>query len=118
MDTQNTFGPWLKQRRKQLDLTQDELAALVSCSPVTIRKIEANQRRPSKQVAVALAQALQVDPLEIARFLAEARGITPQALIPSPFLERHMPLSDVSLVKRPAEIAAVCGLLRRAWQSR
>ena len=33
-----SFGEWLKQRRKALDLTQNELAERVGCSLATIRK--------------------------------------------------------------------------------
>ena len=46
-----SFGAWIQQRRKALDLTQDELARRVGCSPSAIRKIESDERRPSRQVA-------------------------------------------------------------------
>lgn len=110
MDVQDSFGQWVKERRKELDLTQEELAGLVSCSPVTIRKIEANQRRPSKQMADGLARALQVDTLNDKQFLAEARRITPH---PPSFPDARISLPGIWLVKRPAEIAAVCSLLRQ-----
>src|SRR3954470_8637570 len=45
-----SFGQWLRQRRKALDLTQEDLAQLVGCSAETIRKYEADKRRPSKQL--------------------------------------------------------------------
>ena len=48
MRLHGSFGLWLKQRRKSLDLTQADLADQVGCSTTTIRKIEADQRRPSK----------------------------------------------------------------------
>jgi predicted ATPase/DNA-binding XRE family transcriptional regulator/Tfp pilus assembly protein PilF len=60
MTTSNTFGEWLKQRRRQLDLTQQELADQVGCSVGTIRKIEGNARRPSKQLAELMAGALKI----------------------------------------------------------
>jgi len=41
------FGQWLRQRRRSLDLTQTELASLVGCSTVNIRKLENGERRPS-----------------------------------------------------------------------
>ncbi len=34
-----SFGSWLKQRRKTLDLTQAELARLVGCATVTIHSL-------------------------------------------------------------------------------
>src|SRR5215207_5779708 len=54
-----SFGAWLKQRRKALDLTQADLARLVGCAVVSIRKIEADEQRPSRQTAERLAQHLQ-----------------------------------------------------------
>ena len=69
-----TFGDWVKQRRKQLDLTQEQLSQQVNCSVVTIRKIEADQRRPSRQVAELLARSLHVPEAEWPAFLSFARG--------------------------------------------
>src|SRR5262245_22351570 len=40
-----SFGAWVRQRRRALDLTRDELAAHIGCSVVTIRYIEADERR-------------------------------------------------------------------------
>jgi hypothetical protein len=51
MNSPDTFGQWMKQRRKELDLTREELAGRVACSPVAIKKIEADERRPSKPMA-------------------------------------------------------------------
>ena len=46
-----SFGAWLRRRRRALDLTCDELAAQIGCSVVTIRRIETDERRPSKPPA-------------------------------------------------------------------
>jgi len=43
--TVDSFGYWLRRRRKALDLTQEALAGRVSCSVFSIRKIEADERR-------------------------------------------------------------------------
>ena len=56
----NSFGYWLRRRRKALDLTQEALAQRVSCSGFTIRKIEADERRPSRQLADRLAAVLAI----------------------------------------------------------
>jgi transcriptional regulator with XRE-family HTH domain len=42
-----SFGAWLSQRRKALDMTQRGLALSVSCAVATIKKVEADERRPS-----------------------------------------------------------------------
>ena len=72
-----TFGSWVKQRRRELDLTQEELSLRVGCSLVLIQKIEGGRRRPSKQIAELLAQHLAVpdgDRQDFVRF-ARARSV-------------------------------------------
>jgi predicted ATPase/transcriptional regulator with XRE-family HTH domain len=64
MESKTSFGSWLKQRRKVLDLTQDDLARQAGCALSTIRKIEQDQRRPSRQVAQHLLMCLGVSPSE------------------------------------------------------
>ena len=60
MDVTIPFGSWLKQRRKSLDFTQEELAEQIGCSVWMIMKIESGARRPSRQIAERLAHTLQV----------------------------------------------------------
>src|SRR5262245_5388190 len=74
MEMDASFGSWLRRRRRALDLTQDELGDRVGCSPNTIRKIEADERRPSKQLAELLANQLQIPAAERVNFLKAARG--------------------------------------------
>src|SRR5262245_51586910 len=69
-----SFGAWVRQRRRALDLTRDELAARVGCAAVTIRHIETDERRPSKQLAARLADCLQLSADERPAFLQAARG--------------------------------------------
>ncbi|HEX9438853.1 MAG TPA: helix-turn-helix domain-containing protein, partial [Roseiflexaceae bacterium] len=69
-----SFGYWVRRRRKALDLTQAELAARVGCAEVTVRRIEADERRPSRQIAALLAEQLQIGPAERAAFLQAARA--------------------------------------------
>lgn len=70
----HSFGYWLRRRRKALDLTQDALAQRVSCSGFTIRKIEADERRPSRHLAQRLALALAISQDELSDFLDAARA--------------------------------------------
>ena len=53
---ETSFGFWIKRRRKSLDLTQQELARRIGCSPSLIFKIESDERRPSRQIAELEAQ--------------------------------------------------------------
>ncbi|MFL5735103.1 MAG: tetratricopeptide repeat protein [Chloroflexia bacterium] len=55
-----TFAQWLKKRRRAVGLTQEELADRIGCSPETIRKFEKGTRRPSKQMAELIAEAVGV----------------------------------------------------------
>ena len=73
MTDRTSFGRWLKQRRKALDLTQEALAERVGCAVTTIRKIEAGVLRPSRQMAELLADQLDLPAAERAAFLSAAR---------------------------------------------
>jgi predicted ATPase/class 3 adenylate cyclase/DNA-binding CsgD family transcriptional regulator len=74
MERTNSFGYWLRRRRKARDLTQDDLARLVACSVETIKKIETDLRRPSRQMAERLADCLAIPLEERAAFLKAARA--------------------------------------------
>jgi predicted ATPase/class 3 adenylate cyclase/Tfp pilus assembly protein PilF len=74
MAAEASFGHWLQRRRKALDLTQEALAQRVGCAAETLRKIEADARRPSRQVAERLADALELPPDERLAFTRAARA--------------------------------------------
>lgn len=59
-----SFGEWLKAARRAHDLTQYELARRIGCAEITIRKIEANQLRPSKRLLHLLLRELKVVPAQ------------------------------------------------------
>jgi predicted ATPase/DNA-binding CsgD family transcriptional regulator/tetratricopeptide (TPR) repeat protein/transcriptional regulator with XRE-family HTH domain len=69
-----SFGLWLKHRRISLDMTQQVLATQAECSARTIRQLEANGRRPSRQLAQRLALVLGVSPTARQAFVDFARG--------------------------------------------
>src|SRR5215475_13437341 len=77
METTASFGYWVRRRRKALDLTQLALAEQVGCSAAAIKKIEADERRPSRQIAERLADVLNVPASQHAIFLECARGLRP-----------------------------------------
>lgn len=119
METVNSLGYWIRRRRKALDMTQDELAQRVGCATVSLRKIEADERRPSQQMAQRLAVCLALPPEDHARFIAAALGQHATARLPapvSPHLRQtigNLPTPLTSLVGRRAEIAAITGSFRR-----
>ena len=74
---EKSFGRFIRQRRHELDLTQEELARRVGCAAITVRKIEAEDARPSVQIAERLAMALAIPLSERAEFVRRARAINP-----------------------------------------
>ncbi len=108
-----SFGRWLRQQRRQLDLTQAELARQVGCAAVTIRKLEADALRPSKQMAERLALSLQVPPAQSADFMAFARAAPDHDSRPTPAPPRrhNLPLQLTPLIGRTTEVNAVAALL-------
>jgi len=52
METALSFGYWIRRQRKALDLTQQVLAERVGYSLAEIKKIESDERRPSRQIAM------------------------------------------------------------------
>ncbi|MEP7189115.1 MAG: helix-turn-helix domain-containing protein, partial [Roseiflexaceae bacterium] len=69
-----SLGLWIKRRRKALDLTQAALAQRVGCSLDLIQKIEADARRPSREMAARLADMLDLAADERAPFIQAARA--------------------------------------------
>jgi predicted ATPase/DNA-binding XRE family transcriptional regulator len=117
-----TFGAWLKRRRKLLDLTQDDLGRLAGCSGAAIRKFEAEERKPSRELAESLAHTLQIPDPELEAFIQLARGIRPghfPAVTPAGSTPAHLPPDNLpapltSLVDRIHDVAAVSALLSDA----
>ena len=89
------WGEWLKRRRKALDMTQDELAQRAGCSASALRKIETGERRPSKQLARLLAEALEIPIEDQQTFLRIARGELNLERLRGSSIETPPPLSDV-----------------------
>jgi transcriptional regulator with XRE-family HTH domain len=121
-----SFGRWLKLRRLTLDLTQHDLGQLVGCSPETIRKIEADERRPSQQIAERLAGHLAIPAAEHDAFVKAARAALCPDQLAAPTrtadqapwqLPRHrrynLPSPPTPLIGREHEVAAVAALLQR-----
>jgi non-specific serine/threonine protein kinase len=126
----SAFNQWLKRQRRARDLTQEELADRVGCALVTLRKIEAGERRPSKEIAGRLADALAIPDSERERFVAFARAVYPDEIAESapeiavdasflppgarpgpPDPHHNLPAQLTSFIGREREIAEVRRLL-------
>ncbi|MGB3061579.1 MAG: helix-turn-helix transcriptional regulator, partial [Anaerolineae bacterium] len=74
MISTQTFGQWLKQRRKALGLTQKDLAQRAGCAEVTLRKIEAGDSHPSATLAASLARAVGAADADLPAIVGVAVG--------------------------------------------
>jgi transcriptional regulator with XRE-family HTH domain len=69
-----SFGKWLRYKRIAHDLTREGLAERVGYSAATIRKLEAEERRPSAQLVERLAELFAIPASERTAFFRFARG--------------------------------------------
>jgi transcriptional regulator with XRE-family HTH domain len=127
MDPEVSFGAWFTRRRKALDLTREQLAGQVGYSVSALRKIEGDERRPSRQMAELLANCLQVPPDQRPTFVKVARGqlrverlaaavpTTATGLAPGDELPRpapRLPRPPTPLIGREPELTELARLLR------
>ncbi|GAO73816.1 ATP-binding protein [Meiothermus ruber] len=115
-----SFGYWLKRRRKALDLTQTELARRARCATATIRKIEADERKPSPELAGLLANALEISPQERSTFFQAVHDVRAvERLMQGDFAQivrsapNNLPAPLTSFINRVQDNAAVVALLTR-----
>ena len=118
-----SFGEWLKRRRKVEGLTQEQLAEKVSCSTITLRKIEGEERRPSAQIVERLAEVFNIPSNEQTAFLRFARGDWRSApaetredapwRVSSGIPRSNLPATVNSLIGREHEISDICNYLQR-----
>ena len=106
----------MRTRRKQLDLTQAELGRRAACSEATIRKIEADERKPSRQLAELLARALLIPPINTQRILTVTRGTYLEEpnyqtteVMPT---NNNLPALLTSTINRVRDQTALIGLLK------
>ncbi len=122
MHENRTFGTWLRQRRKELGLTQDGLAERVGCSVEMVRKLEAGTARPSHHLAGIVIARLDVPPAAHPALVQWARGGAPPAdgpaaapavVAPVTRWPTNLPAPLTDSSGREKERAAVTTLLRR-----
>lgn len=113
---------WIKRRRQQLDLTQEQLAKRACCSVFAIRKIEMGERRPSRQLAELMAKSLEIPSEDQSTFVKVARGELsierlaclahefPPAEKPSP-VPGNLPRLLTAFIGREPELTALGQLL-------
>jgi len=118
--TETPFGKWLKFKRKASDMTQQQLAERVGCTAIAIRKMEAEERRPSQQIAELLAQIFDIPISERNSFIQYARGswdfapagINENAPWRIPEVNSNVPHPLTSFIGREKLVEDVTGLLK------
>jgi DNA-binding XRE family transcriptional regulator len=60
-----SFGRVIRERRRQLDLTQEEVARRINASGSYIAHLEKGKRRPPGAVVAKLAEALRLDACDL-----------------------------------------------------
>ncbi len=105
---ETSFGAWLRRLRRSHDLTQEALAEQAGCAVDTLRAIETERRRPSRELAEILAKCLAVPEAERAAFVQLARRGQP-APSPAPPVPPAATsgLTSIPLIGRAAELAVL-----------
>jgi predicted ATPase/DNA-binding XRE family transcriptional regulator len=75
MKEEISFGRWLYNRRRALDLTRQALANQAGCAEITLRRIENDTLKPSKELALILLEKLGIPKNDYPRWLEFARGL-------------------------------------------
>src|SRR5215475_3898357 len=70
-----SFGTWLRQKRRALDLKQKAFADQVGCAEITVRRMEADEYKPSNELAFVLFEKLGIPEPERPQWVRFARGL-------------------------------------------
>lgn len=119
MPDQTHFGQWLKRCRSEYGLTQAELAEQAGCTVSAMKKYEAGSRRPSRVLAVRLAELLHVLPEQRDAFVRSARAPARSTLAGvAAAAHRHSPhgpqlaIPPTPLLGRASDLATASALVR------
>jgi len=119
-----SFGYWVRRWRKALDMTQEQLASQVACAVVTVKKIEMDERRPSRQMAERLARCLNIPEAQRSNFIQVATRekpvytlYLPEKPVSTPAESRlvsKIPVPPTRLIGRRAEVEGIKDCVLRA----
>src|SRR5919108_2392725 len=112
-----SFGEWLRQRRRMLDLTQQALADQIGCARITLRRIEAEALKPSKELALILLDKLGIPEIERPQWVPFARGVSGFPAKPSYSFSNkpltNLPASLTNFIGREKEQAEITNLIAK-----
>ena len=112
-----SFGKWLRQKRRALDLTQEAFADQAGCARITLRRIESDALKPSKELALLLLEKAGIPQHEHEAWLPFARGLADLPLkqtisFPAP-IRNNLPASLTTFIGREKEQADVIQLIHK-----
>src|SRR6185503_4471988 len=111
MSESTSFGTWLRQQRRALDLTQKALAEQVGCAEITVRRMEADEYKPSSELAFLLFEKLGIPESQRAEWVRFARGLTDYPFHPLPDQtheqKTNLPIPLTSFIGREKEVERV-----------
>ena len=107
-----SFGTWLRQKRRSLDLTQKALADQVGCAEITVRRMEADEYKPSSELARVLLEKLGIAEPERTQWVRFARGLGeyPKHQISSSTSHDHktnLPIPLTSFIGREKDVERI-----------
>jgi predicted ATPase/DNA-binding XRE family transcriptional regulator len=113
-----SFGTWLRQHRRALDLTQQAFADQVGCARITLSRIEADTLRPSQQLASIILEKVGIPQMDREQWVRFARGLSglPSKDIQSTTSVRpqtNLPTSLTSFIGREKEQAEILKLITK-----
>lgn len=110
-----SFGKWLRQQRRALDLTQQAFADQVGCARITLRRIESGALKPSKELALLILEKAGVPSDEREAWIPFTRGQSPLPAKPTNPLPQNfrtnLPASLSTFIGREKEKNQVISLL-------
>jgi predicted ATPase/DNA-binding XRE family transcriptional regulator len=112
-----SFGEWLRQQRRMLDLTQQALADQVGCARITLRRIESGARKPSKELAHILLNKLGIPETEHPQWILFARDLSSfPAISTNSFSNKpitNLPAALTNFIGREKEQAEITKLIAK-----
>lgn len=111
-----SFGTWLRQKRRSLDLTQKAFADRVGCAEITVRRMEADEYKPSRELASVLFENLGIPEAECPQWISFARGLAALPLSSTPPLNKpltNLPAPLTTFIGREKEQLEVIRLMNK-----
>src|SRR5262245_53518083 len=106
-----SFGKWLRQKRRALDLTQKAFADQVGCAEITVRRMEADEYKPSNDLALVLFEKVGIPEFERPQWVRFARVLaeypTHHAISSPREHKTNLPIPLTSFIGREKDVERI-----------